>query len=64
MSDLFWLSQSQLDRIAPHFPLSHGVPHVGDLRIISGIIHVIKQGLQWWMCSRITTLTKRCITTS
>ena len=47
MSDLFWLTQSQLERIEPHFPLSHGVPRVDDLRVISGIIHVIKRGLQW-----------------
>ncbi len=37
MSDLFWLTQSQLERIEPHFPLSHGVPRVDDLRVISGI---------------------------
>ena len=36
MSDLFWLTQSQLERIEPHFPLSHGVPRVDDLRVISG----------------------------
>ena len=47
MKDLFWLTQTQLDRIAPHFPLSHGIPRVDDLRVISGIIHVIKRGLQW-----------------
>ena len=47
MSDLFWLSKKQLNRINPYFPLSHGVPRVDDLRVISGIIHVIKRGLQW-----------------
>ena len=47
MKDVFWLTQTQLDRIAPHFPLSHGIPRVDDLRVISGIIHVIKRGLQW-----------------
>ena len=26
MSDLFWLTQSQMRRIEPYFPLSHGVP--------------------------------------
>jgi hypothetical protein len=44
MKDLFWLTQTQLDRMAPHFPLSHGIPRVDDLRVISGIIHVIKRG--------------------
>jgi transposase len=47
MSDLFWLTPAQLNRIKPHFPVSHGVPRVDDLRVISGIIHVIKRGLQW-----------------
>ena len=47
MSDYFWLTPGQLERIKPHFPLSHGVPRVDDLRVISGIIHVIKRGLQW-----------------
>ena len=26
MSDLFWLSEAQMRRIEPYFPLSHGVP--------------------------------------
>jgi putative transposase len=47
MSDLFLLSRSQLNRIKVYFPLSHGVPRVDDLRVISGIIYVIKHGLQW-----------------
>ncbi len=47
MNDLFYLSPSQLARIKPYFPLSHGVPRVDDLRVINGIIHVLKRGLQW-----------------
>ncbi len=47
MNDYFWLTSAQLKRIKPYFPLSHGVPRVDDLRVISGIIHVIKRGLQW-----------------
>lgn len=47
MSDYFWLTAAQLKRIEPCFPLSHGMPRVDDLRVISGIIHVIKRGLQW-----------------
>ncbi len=43
----FQLSQSQFERIKPYFPLSHGVPRVDDLRVISGIIYVIRNGLQW-----------------
>ena len=47
MSDLFWLSQAQMRRIEPYFPLSHGVPRVDDRRVISGIIFVIRNGLRW-----------------
>ena len=47
MSDQFWLSEEQLARIKPYFPLSHGVPRVDDRRVISGIIHVIRNGLRW-----------------
>ena len=47
MRELFWLSKPQFNRIKPYFPLSHGVPRVDDHRVISGIIHVIKRGLQW-----------------
>jgi putative transposase len=47
MSDLFWLSEGQLRRIKPFFPLSHGVPRVDDRRVISGIIFVIRNGLRW-----------------
>lgn len=47
MSDLFLLSERQMARISPFFPLSHGMPRVDDRRVISGIIYVIKHGLQW-----------------
>lgn len=47
MSDLFWLTDEQMRRIEPYFPLSHGVPSVDDRRIVSGIIFVIRNGLRW-----------------
>jgi transposase len=47
MSDLFWLTRAQLARLEPYFPLSHGKPRVDDLRVISGTIFVIKNGLRW-----------------
>ena len=47
MSDLFWLSSEQLERIKPYFPLSHGVPRTDDLKVISGIVFVIRNGLRW-----------------
>jgi len=47
MVGLFLLSERQMARIAPHFPLAHGVPRVDDRRVVSGIVYVIKHGLQW-----------------
>ncbi len=47
MSDQFWLCEEQLKRIKRYFPLSHGVPRVDDRRVVSGIIHVIRNGLRW-----------------
>lgn len=39
MSDLFWLSDSQMSRLKPFFPKSHGKPRVDDKRVLSGIIY-------------------------
>lgn len=47
MSDQFWLTEAQLKRINLYFPKSRGVPRVDDRRVISGIIHVIRNGLRW-----------------
>lgn len=47
MSDHYWLSEAQIECIKPYFPRSHGVPRVDDRRVLSGIIHVLKRGLQW-----------------
>ena len=47
MSSVWLLSEAQMRRIAPFFPLSHGVPRVDDRRVISGIIFVLKNGLRW-----------------
>src|SRR6187401_348598 len=47
MSDLFLLSETQMGRLSPHFPLSHGVARVDDRRVVSGIVYVIRNGLQW-----------------
>ena len=47
MSDLWLLSEAQIRRIEPYFPLSHGIPRVDDRRIVSGIIYVIRGGLMW-----------------
>ena len=47
MGDLFLLSERQMARISPSFPLAHGVPRVDDRRVVSGIVYVIRNGLQW-----------------
>jgi putative transposase len=47
MDVLFLLSEAQMRRIKPFFPLSHGVPRVDDRLIVSAIIFVIKNGLRW-----------------
>ena len=47
MSNLFLLSERQMARISPYFPLSHGVPRVDDRRVVSGIVYVIRNGLPW-----------------
>lgn len=47
MSDLWLLSEAQMRRIEPYFPLSHGILRVDDRRIVSGIIFVIRNGLRW-----------------
>ena len=46
MIRLFLLSERQMARISPCFPLSHGVPRVDDRRVVSGIVYVIRNGLQ------------------
>ena len=47
MSELFLLSPAQMSRIEPFFPKSHGVPRKDDRFVVSGIVYVIKHGLQW-----------------
>ena len=47
MDDLFLLSERQMALISPFFPLAHGVPRVDDRRVVSGIVYVIRNGLQW-----------------
>ena len=47
MADVFLLSKTQMRRIKPFFPLSHGIPRVDDRRVLSGIVFVIRNGLRW-----------------
>ena len=44
----FWLSDAQFSRLQPLLPNKpRGVPRVDDRRVISGIVHVIRNGLMW-----------------
>ena len=47
MSNLYWLSDAQMERLKPFFPKSHGKPRVDDRRVLSGIIFVNRNGLRW-----------------
>src|SRR5215211_6273236 len=48
---LFWLSDEQWERIAPHLPMDvRGVERADDRRVISGIVHVLKSGCRWCDC--------------
>lgn len=43
----FLLSPAHMRPLAPHFPRSHDIPRVDDRRVLSGIVYVIRHGLQW-----------------
>ena len=47
MSNRFWLTDEQMERLRPFFPKSHGKPPVDDRRVLSGIIFVNRNGLRW-----------------
>lgn len=46
MSDLYWLTNEQMAKLAPFFPKSHGKPRVDDRRVLSGISFVNRNGLR------------------
>ena len=47
MSGQFWLSEGQVERLRPHFPKARGKPRVDDRRVLSSILHVLRNGLRW-----------------
>ena len=47
MSGQFWLTEKQMERLRPHFPKARGKPRVDDRRVLSGILHVLRNGLRW-----------------
>jgi transposase len=47
MSNLYWLTETQMERLRPYFPKSRGKPRVDDRRVLSGIIFINRNGLRW-----------------
>ncbi|MCW2284315.1 transposase [Rhodoblastus acidophilus] len=46
--DQFWVTDEQFSKIQPHLPTdTRGKERVDDLRVISGIVHVLKSGGRW-----------------
>lgn len=49
--NLFWLSDSEWQKIEPFLPDDvRGKDRVDDRRVISGILHVLKSGCRWCDC--------------
>jgi len=47
MSDHYWLTDAQMERLRPFFPKSRGRSRVDDRRVLSGIIFINRNGLRW-----------------
>ena len=47
MSELLELSEAQVDRLRPCFPMPRGKPQVDDWQIPSGIVFNQRHGLMW-----------------
>lgn len=47
MSDLLWLTDEQMERLAPSFPKPRGRARVDDRRVLSGIVFINRNGLRW-----------------
>lgn len=48
MTQSYWMSEHQFDRLVAYLPKdTRGVPRVDDRRVISGIIHVLQSGCRW-----------------
>jgi transposase len=48
MANLFWFSDAQWARIAPHLPPNdRGALRADDRRVLSGIVHVLISGERW-----------------
>ena len=48
MSDFFWFSDAQWARIGPLLPTdTRGMARVDDRRVLSGIVHALRNGGRW-----------------
>lgn len=47
MSNLYWLTDAQMERLKPFFPRATESPRVDDRRVLSGIIFINRNGLRW-----------------
>jgi transposase len=54
MSDFFWFSDAQWERIAPLLPTDvRGKKRVDDRRVLSGIVHALRCGGRWVDCADV-----------
>lgn len=47
ISNLFWLTNEQMVKLAPFFPKPQCKPRVDDRQVLSGIILINRTGLRW-----------------
>ena len=47
MSERFWWAHEQVERLRPQFPKGRGKARADDRKVLSGIIHVKRNGLRW-----------------
>lgn len=47
MTNLFWLTDTQMERLKLFFPKSHGKPRVDNRRVLNGINFINRNGSRW-----------------
>ena len=47
MSNLYWLSEAQMERLRPYFLKARGRARVDGRRVLNGIIFINRNGLRW-----------------
>jgi len=46
MSNPFWLTDEQMERLRPFFPKRHGKPRIDDRPVLSGVIVTSRNGMR------------------